>query len=577
MFLRNNYRPAFASASPVDKPSKTAKGYDGIMFGSSETDDFRSFSSSGYSKEPRRSQKPPRRTMTLEVSGRSIAIAIASILAVILVIILAVILLTSGSDNIEYRNNAFSSYKTIDGSYRVSMNGKVMSTVFENEVELTPAKDNSFAYVVTEVGEKENVYILDGGKLKLELEGVDDVLALADFAPGIVYSMGGRIEYSYDDTTVSLARNNDSTPKNFVISPDGSAMAYTIKNKNDQSIDDLYIYTSKQSAPEARSSGKASTIPVSVSNGGEFIVAYAINGDAKELYLVVENERHKINDVNGIFNEITYQNADGSEILFTTLVGKEYHSYIYNCNKMKKKSNSAFDLGAGFSVPQIDDPSIACLETLKECYYQNITNEISFYVNKKYETNAIATYLGVFDPDMKYLYFINDEREVLVQLEVNKGEGEAASSIATDVKDFVITQKGNIYYIDGYGDLYFYKMSKAKPDRITSDVTKLNFYDCANDLYFEKIDSVEATGTYKTSEGSDHEDFEFGKQKLKTLPIFTNKYSKKTYAYYYNEEKDNYILFYSSNGRSFKKIAECEKIDQTHASELQEKIDDLLS
>ena len=442
---------------------------------------------------------------------------------------------------------------------------------------LTAAKDNSFAYVSATVNGAKNVYLLDGNKLDLVCEGVDEVLEYAELVPGIIYSKGNRVEYYYDETTTSFARNGDSTPKNFVLSPDGTAVAYTIKNKTDSEIDDLYIYTVEQASPEARSAGKVSMIPVSISNGGEHVLAYTMNGETKDLYLIVENERLRINELIGSFNAVTCTNSDGVEVVFTTKTETEYHSYIYNCDKFDKDTNTAHYLEMGYSVPQNTDSEIAVPSTFKKTYFQNITTDITFYLNKKYERQAIAAYLGQFDPDMKYFYFINKQKEVLVQLEIDGGEGGEASSVATDVTDFVVTEKGNIYYTDGYGDLYFYKMSKAKPVRITSDVTDLVFYEYANDLYFEKTDSVEATGTYLTSEGSDYETFQFAKMTLSELPTFTNSYSKKSYAYAYDEEKGNYLLFYTSTGSSFKLIAECTEITSEYSTDIESQVKDLLS
>ena len=91
----------------------------------------------------------------------------------------------------------------------------------------------------------------------------------------------------------------------------------------------------------------------------------------------------------------------------------------------------------------------------------------------------------------------------------------------------------------------------------------------ANELYFEKVDSVESHGVYRTSEGSDYDSFEFGRMELTTMPKITNTYSKKSYATYYDSLTDNYVLFYTSNGRSFKKVSECEQIFSTHINYLE--------
>ena len=71
--------------------------------------------------------------------------------------------------------------------------------------------------------------------------------------------------------------------------------------------------------------------------------------------------------------------------------------------------------------------------------------------------------------------------------------------------------------------------------------------------------------------------FEFGKTMLTSLPELTNTYSKKGYACYFDETTDNYLLFYTSNGRSFRKVAECENITAVHKNYLEAIVDDLLS
>ena len=585
MLSKNVFRPAYATASCSKGQSSIDKKLSSFAFASSEENDFNSFSrsSSGSSAGGFRSpKKPQKKTVTLEIPGKTLAIAAAVILGFVLLISLISGALFSGSDDIMYEDNAFAAFEDLDGTYRVTMNGKVIKDVFLNEVKLTAAKNNSFAYVETVVDDATNVYLLDNNKLKLLCEGVDKVLSLADYAPGVVYKYGDRVEYFYDGLLTSLARNDDHTPENFVISPDGTAIAYTIKNKNDSSIKDLYVYTVDQSGPEARSIGTVSTLPVSISNNGDYVVAYTESGDSKDLYLMVQHNKYRIGNIDGSFDSLVCTNAYASEIVFTTKSGTDYRTYIYNCTERKKDVTVAHHVSNGYAVPQIIDPKLCTPESFKKCYFQDIKASLTIYVNKKYEAIKVSDYLGKIDENERFLYIINEQREdMLIQIEL-LGErfgkdNNRSTSIATDVKDFVLTQKGNIYYTDGYGDLYFFKLAKGKAARITNDVDKLSFYDYANELYFEKIDSVETHGTYRTSEGSDHETFKFGKTTLTTLPTFTNTYSKNSYACYYDDTTDNYLLFYTSNGNSFKQIAECEKITSSSVSYLKALIDDLLS
>ena len=175
---------------------------------------------------------------------------------------------------------------------------------------------------------------------------------------------------------------------------------------------------------------------------------------------------------------------------------------------------------------------------------------------------------------MKYFYFINKQKEALVKLELSSGD---ASSISSDVTDFVITEKGNIYYTDGYGDLNFFKLSKDRPTRISSDVTKFCFYDRSNTLYFERKGSVEVNEVYRTTEGSDAEKVEFGKTEITELPTITNEYSKKSYAYSIDKETGNYLLFYTSTGSSFKLVSECAEITSDYLTDIETQVKDLLS
>ena len=581
MFQKNKFCPAFACGEAMDKPSWINKKHDGISKDSYEND-FKSFSSGSSSGSSRAPKNRRKKTVTLEVPGKTLAIAAAVILSIVLLLVLIISLASSRTDAIAYKDNAFAAYEATDGTYRVVMNGKATIDIFDKEVKLVEAKDSSFAYVEATVNGATNVYMLDGGKLKLLCEGVDEVLAYSEYVPGVVYKYGDRVEYTFDGLITSLARNNDTTPKNFVISPNGRCIAYTIRNKNDSNVYDLYVYTTDMSGPEAKSNATASTVPVSISNDGKYIVAYTQNGEANELYLIVGADKYKINDIEGSFYALTCANSDATEIVFTTKIGADYRTYVYNCTELKKGATAAHAISNGYAVPQIVDPEVCTPETFKKCYFQDAKASLTLYINKKYDSIKVSDYLGQIDSEARFLYIINEQRDnMLIQVEL-LGEkfgkdSNRSSAIATDVKEFIITEKGNIYYTDGYGDLYFYKLAKGKASRITNDVTDLLFYTYANELYFEKVDSADAHGTYRTSEGSDHHSFEFGKTKLTKLPEITNTYSKKSYACYLDETTDNYVLFYTSNGRSFRRITECNKIIATHKNYLEKLVEDVVS
>ena len=594
MFQKHGFEPAFAGVTQEDKYAKVSnsKRYESVSFNSSETDDFNSFSSGDSPRQPKNSSRPPKnkrkKTVTLEVKGSTVFKLVAIIVAAVLLVVLGVFAVISMSKpkDIRYEENSFAAFQAIDGSYRVSMNGKIIKDVFESEVELTVAKDNSFAYVCAIENDAKNVYILDNEKLTIFCEGAKDILKYSELVPGVIYSKerivqdGGvriSVQYLYDRATTTLSKSGYELPENFVISPDGTAVAYTIKNKNDSSIDDLYVYTMDQSFAKAVSTGTISTVPVSIANGGDDLLAYMVDGVTKYLYHITDIEnsikRYRINDLNGSFNAVTATNSTGTETVFTTNTGTEYHSYIYDFDMLNKDTNTAVYFGKGYSVPQITDSNIVYNATFKKSYFQNLTSKVTFYVNNKYDPDAIAASLGQFSPDMKYFYCINETTNVLIQYDLAK---DVSEPIYNEASDFVITQKGNIYFVTGDGVLHFKKLSQRRADAISENVTSFYFYEDSNELYFERIASVEAMEVLRTTEGSNPEMVKFGKTEITELPIITNTNSKKSYAYIYNKETDNYLLYYTSTGSSFKLVAECTDILSDSIPEDEEQIEDII-
>ena len=414
MFFKGTSRPAFAyataSAGSMDKQPMSDKKYENFAFASSQSNDFNSFGSSGSAKNQNGAPKRPnKKKVTFEIPGKRIAIITAVIIGIIIVAALVVGLFLSKSGDIVYEENTFVSYQEQDSTYRIAMNGKVLKDVFTGDVKLTPAKDNSFAYVEALVEDKLNVYVLDNNKLTLICEGIDNVLALADYVPGVVYKDDIRVEYYFDDTHTSLAGKDDYLPENFVISPDGTALTYKKKNKNNTEINDLFLSTAERTTPKAITTGSVSMVPVALSNNGEHLVAYVENADVKTLYLISGNSKQKISGVDGSFEAVVATNADSTEMVFTAKNGVDTRTYVYNCTETKKDETVAHAVSTGVALPQITNPTVCTRESFKKCYFQNNSAEapLTVYVNKKYEAVKISDYVGKIDADEKYLYVIN--------------------------------------------------------------------------------------------------------------------------------------------------------------------------
>ena len=584
MFLKNNSRPAYAfasaSAGSMDKQSKSEKKTENFAFAASQSNDFNSFSSSA-SNQGRAPKAPKKKKVTFEIPGRRIAIVAAIVVGIVLIIALASGLLFSKSNDVVYEDNAFASYKDTDGSYYIVMNGKIIKDVFADEIELIPAKDNSFAYVFATVEGENIVYVLDDNKLTPICKNVDEVLSVADYKPGVVYKFNGdQILYYYDNSRTLISTKNGGTPENFVISPDGTAVAYTTKNKNDATINDLYVYNADQSVPKMLSTGTVSMTPVSVSNNGVYVVAYAEKGENRALYLLTKGDRHKISGVDGIYDSVIATNADSTEIVFTTKTASGVRSYVYDCTNMKKETTTAYHVGNGYAIPQIIDSKVCTLESFKQCYFmiEDAKAPMTVYLSKKGEAIKVCDYTGKIDPDGRFLYIkgakADEESGPLYRIKLlgertkkDAADVENYDSIARDVKDFVITNKGNIYYINGYDMVAYYKTAtkKLNVQQVSGKVESFDFYTYANQLVFEMVDDKTGiTTVYMTEEGSDAEEFKFDGATPLSCPTITNPYSKKTYAYYYDETSGGYALFYTSNGKTFKKIDDCEAINFSH-------------
>lgn len=563
MFFKNDLRPALASASNANFSSGRSKKNNSITMRAAETDDFNSFSSTtGRYRPQHQPRRPKKNTTTIEINGRSLIIAIASLLAAVVLIVLVAMVITSASKNITFKDNSFISYQDVDGNYRIAKNGKLLNESFANEIELIPAADNSFAYVLVTADEGYDLYVIEKNELTPMCQGISSKpLAYAEFEPGAIYIQRGRTTYYFDGVETVLT-GSEEPAKDVVISPDGKAVAYSCASKTNESTTSLYLYNVKNTVPEQISSGKDSMVPVSISDNGKYVIAYSLNSTdkiTKELYVFFDSHKYRIAGTVGSFEQILYANADATEIVFTTSTGTDdnSHSYIYNCKETgERKKNTAHDIGVGKCMPQVSDPEIVRLDSLKKNYFQNLDKKSTFYVNKKYETNSISSFLGKFDSKSEHFYFINEQKSMLCKMKVQNGKADPAKLVAYDVEEFFVTQKGNLYYIDSYHDLSFYKISQEKPIRITGDVINVKFYNYANRLYFEQVDSLDVSSVYATSEGSDPEAVKFGKTEVKILPEFTHPHSQKSYAYYENAETGNKVLFYSSNGRTFKQITD---------------------
>ena len=580
MFFKKELRPQTAGAPTPE--NRWSRSFSAMTFSAADGDpgDFGGFED--YDRTP-----PPERKGggsffdKIKKIDRKIIIIVAAVVAVaaILTSVLAVALF-KGDGNIRYEDNAYMTYVDSQDKYHIIANGEVIAQEFEGEVELIPAADNSFAYVFDHGDEGLYMYILKGKKIeKIYNAAVEDYLATASIEPGIVFVESGSsgMKYMLYNTQKGVRQitKEKQDPDNFIISGDGMTVVYTTAD-SDSSDRVLNMYDNGKWSKVTNTS----CTPVALSNYGDYIYVEKLNNNgADQLYAIDLTKKN--NDIFPVkdsenFLYILEMNVKGDEVIFCTGEGPdsfmdvldgdvfEVKSFLYR-HKAKTDDASVVALGANF-ITTADGaaPDVAIYKTFAGAYletdvYEAVDqSEYTYRLSNKFEVETIQKYKGQFTSDGKYFYYIN-KNDDLVQLNL-KSDTRDTLTILSDIKDFSITKKGNIYALDSDYYIWFHKASNGDQDMISSEATAISMHLNSNKLYFSEEDSE----VIKTSEeGSQMDIAKFGSSELKAVPYFSAQNTKKAYAVAFDETAETYYIYYTSNGNRFslvKSATGCEEI-----------------
>ena len=528
----------------------TRQGY----YGSDEARDFQSFengsgrgdlSNRSGGKASRKRKKPlsKKQKLLLMIGG-------AALLVVLLVTV--IVLLLSGGDDITYDNTSYLVYTDEKGEYHVLVNGDEVEHEFHGDVELIPARDRSFAYVLDRTSSGVRIYVLDGTDMqRVAPKPVDDVVAFADLEPGVIYLRDNAyMFFSEEAGEHSLAKEDEQAPKNFMISGDASTVIYSATDP-DNSKEYLYIFYD-----ETNHRTRANLTPVAVSNYGDYVYACGVvKGEKLLIHMDPKNPDKPLNvpDSTGFDDSrAPILNAEGDEILYYTAEG---YTMLYQA-----VDGESHTIGRGILTPVIIDPDIAVPETFKKSYLMGEdpsavdSTEVTYFVSKKYEGSAIANFHGKFSPDGDYFYYVN-RSGTLIQMDLTDDTYPKKSLGLTDVVDFVITEKGNIYSLNDNNELYFRKVSSGKNTSLSWDATEINFYSYANTLFFAEKES-ENLNVWSSEEGSNQEKVKMDKIQITKVPFFSHPNSKRCYVYYVDPSSGNWQLYYTKNGKSYDLLAD---------------------
>lgn len=563
MFVKNEFRSAYAGASASSAQRSYRRGpAQGVTYDAGETEDFNSFHNTAGRPEgarPTRQAPPAGRPQRKNNNQKALIIAIVAAVALILLLALVIGLALGKENHITYEDNAFIAYADDSNTYHVLANGKSMDVEFEGDVELVCAADNSFAYAVDNGPDGYNVYLLDGKDIiPMTTTPVDDILAYATLTPGFVAKEPNDFRL-YTEKGDERIVKRDAEPEKFFISADASTVVYTaIPTASDANAERrMYIYQNESAVPI-----KSST-PVGVSNYGDYVFATRSKDGVTDLYVITtkDAEAYQIEKSTG-FAEIVATNVKGNEVLFRTFDGTQSNSYIYRFKK--NGAGTTYSIGARYMSPVAADPQVAIYDSFADVFMGGIrdTGEDMgiYYISKDYTARRIApTQSGKFTADGDYYYFIHEANgdSLLKRIDL-KSDNFTSEKVSNDsALNMCVTQKGNVYFLDDNGSMRFHDASKGttKKQGLGEDIGTMIFYDWGNTIYYTIADAEGEMKVYCSEEGSEKEQAKMDSILIGDIPTFTNPNSKRSYAYYYDENEASWLLFYTSNGSRFKLVS----------------------
>ena len=583
MLLKNDRRPAFAYAASQGNSAKSTADKDFITRMDAGEDDFGNFASGNSAKDtkqPRKRQAPQRRKPDApkpQSKNRNyVPFIFAGVAVVALIIIIALIasVFNSSNSSSAIEDNVYFSYSDSDNKYHVLINGEELKQTFNNEIELIPSADNSFAYILEKVEDGPNgasgtrMHILKGKKLESSVGLADSCVAFAGLKPGIIYKYKNTFSRYTGDSDDPITR--ESSANNFIISDNAKTVVYTAASRQDADTSILKYFQGSGSEDM-----QAGFTPLAISANGRYIYGtadktgsfYYIDAKAKEI-----KPKRITNDSYGTFGEITEMNADGNEIVFYTNTSKGIVSFHYNT-----KDNALTTLAQGIFRSTGANVAELAPATFIGTYFtaQNATSfydedddelvvdedgSMATYCFKKDGAVKVASTTGKFSADGKYFYYI-DENSQLVRTPLSVSDYEKnIEQVCGYITEFALTQKGDVYmfYSADENDkepafLYFWDASTTKRTIISNLADRDSMRICANTLYFSETtekDGDDSTVVYTTTDGSGKAPADFRSINLTKAPTIEMGTGKNGYAYI-TDENDVTMLFFTNNGKKF--------------------------
>ena len=580
MLKNSSMRPAYATVGSQANNGK-ATGSEYIAFSAGQVeDDFNSFGgtsakSGASAQRPRPQQKKARPSNTprrrnnpfSNLDPKVILIGVVALVAVILLICLLVAVFSSPNKSIEKEDNVYKVYMTADGaSYGILSNGKKIDHVFDGEIELYPAKDNSFAYVFEEVLTDDGntvtrMYILDGKNLDLVQAEADKIIKWANYEPGIIFKEGGVVQFYSESAFEDIS--SDPSADNFIISGDASTVVYTELSGRDRETTTVKYFRNAGFNDIGSTEG---LIPTAISNDGNYVYAY---DETNALYYIEVSKRGASFEQNPIvestaytFNSVNSLNVDGTEVVFSYVhTNGKLVSWIYQVGDKKPVG-----IGEGVFKYLPSDNKTVCPASLIDAYFtaeKTVTDEegntskvTSTYFYDGKSARKLADEIGQFSPDGKYFYYIDSESADFVRVPLSsKNFEEDAAVVTRAIESFVLTEKGDLYTYSKPtsstgGKIVFRKASSDGTSKSVSHRSDTgSMFLCGSTIYFTETLNDELK-IYSSTNGATKEEVTFKKVLFETPLTIEMGAGEKGYAYFVDSNGDTKLL-YTSNGKTF--------------------------
>lgn len=591
MLNKSNMRPAYASVGNQSPTNNNANVFGSNMFFSSDDDDFNAFGDTSSKttpppkkrrpqpkdqrdprdprdpKEPRDQKRPqrPGRRKSITINPKTLLIGAAAVVALVLVIVLVVALFSSPGKNIRREDNVFFSYADAEGNYHVVSNGKLIGETFEGEIELVPARDNSFAYIfeefITENGDTViQMYILDGKKLSIVDAEATKIIAYADYEPGIIFKNGDIVQLYSKNAFEDIS--SDLSAANFLISGDASTVVYTETAGRNNDTSQVKYFRDAGFNDIGETNG---IIPVAVSRDGKYVYAYDESNALYCLEVTKRGTEYKqipiVPSTSKTFGGVSELNANGNEIIFYYAEPDgRVASYIYKVGDDKPTG-----IAEGIFEYVSADKEVACPSSFVDSYFtaeRSVSDEdgrtskvtATYYYTKK-GARKLADEVGQFSSDGKYFYYIDSSNSDLVRVSLRSSDFEKdAKVISRAISYFSITEKGDIYTYSratasSGGTISFKKFSDSTSKKISSIPDTASMSACGNSVYFSETDN-DVLKLYVSTNGASKEEVTFKNVLPATYVTIEMGTGNKGYAYFVDVD-GNTKLLYTSNGKDF--------------------------